>query len=62
MSFPRNSDVSRHMSRKPHLSIVPRPEPTSPADRASTDLRSLSEDLSAAVNSAQSPSRPGDDQ
>ena len=62
MSIPRNTDVSRHLARKPHLSIVPKSEaePTSAADRASTDLRSLSDDLSAAVNSAQS--NPGDNQ
>ncbi len=60
MSIPRNTDVSRHLARKPHLSIVRKPESTSAADRASTDLRSLSEDLSAAVDSAQS--NPGDNQ
>ncbi len=60
MSFPRNTDVSRHMARKPHLSIVRKSEPTVAAARAATDLRSLTEDLSAAVNSAQSKS--GDNQ
>ena len=26
MSFPRNTDVSRHLARKPHLFIVPQAE------------------------------------
>jgi len=59
MSYPRNSDVARHLARKPHLSIVPRTEAeaVAAAEQARVDLNSLSQDLSAAVNSAQSASK-----
>ncbi|HXE07122.1 MAG TPA: hypothetical protein VN612_04445 [Acidobacteriaceae bacterium] len=58
MSYPRTTDVSRHLARKVHLSIVPRTEAeaVAAAEQARTDLNSLSEDLSAAVNSAHSAS------
>ena len=66
MSIPRNTDVSRHTARKPHLTIVPKAESTPAAGSAKAELKSLSEDLSAAVNSAQGSSlstdRLGDDQ
>jgi len=59
MSYPRNSDVSRHLARKPRLSIVPstEAEAVAAAEQARVDLNSLSQDLSAAVNSAQSASK-----
>lgn len=54
MSFPRNTDVSRHLARKVHLSIVPQAEAeaVAAAEQARVDLNSLSEDLSAAVSGA----------
>jgi hypothetical protein len=61
MSFPRNTDVSRHLARKVHLSIVPRPEAeaVAAAEQANLDLNSLSQDLSAAVTNAHSVSTKG---
>ena len=61
MSFPRTTDVSQHLARKVHLSIVPRAkaEAVAAAEKARTDLNSLSDDLAAAVNSAQNTSRQG---
>ena len=64
MSYPRNTDVSKHMVRKPRQSEAPESTPT--AASAKDELKSLSEDLSTAVNSAQGSSlntdRLGDDQ
>lgn len=61
MSFPRNTDVSKHLARKPHLSIVPRTEAkaVAAAEQANLDLNSLSQDLSAAVANAHSVSTKG---
>ena len=62
MSFPRNSDVSMHLVRKPKLSAT-RPVKAVPADdSANTDPSSPSRGLATAVDSAQSPSREGRNQ
>jgi hypothetical protein len=63
MSFPRTTDVSRHLARRVHLSIVPKAkaEAVAAAEQAGIDLNSLSKDLAAAVNSAQNTSRQGGD-
>lgn len=58
MSFPRNTDVSRHTERKPR-----RTETLTPDTRVCSDLlKSLSEDLSTAVKSAQNSVKQSDDQ
>lgn len=62
MSIPRNTDVSKHLARKPHPSEAAAPESAAASDSAKAQLKSLSEDLSAAVSSAQSSSGPGHDQ
>ena len=54
MSFPRTTDVSRHLARKPRRPANPPLKSAPAADRANTELQSLAEDLAAAVNSAQS--------
>jgi len=48
------------MARKPHLVKAPASGSEPAADRPSADLQTLSDDLSAAVNSAQG--EPGDNQ
>lgn len=57
MSFPRNTDVSRHLARKHRRPANPPLKSAPAADRANTELQSLTEDLAAAVNSAQSSAR-----
>lgn len=61
MSLPRTTDVSQHLARKVHLSIVPKAEAeaVAAAEKARIDLNSLSDDLDTAVNSAQNTSRQG---
>ncbi|HEY5055811.1 MAG TPA: hypothetical protein VII58_06600 [Acidobacteriaceae bacterium] len=54
MSFPRKTDVALHLVRKPRQTVAPSSDSTPAADRAHTDLQSLTEDLAVAVNSAQS--------
>ena len=58
MSIPRNTDVALHLVRKPRQTVGSAAESTSAADRAGTDLQSLTEDLAVAVNSAHSSPTP----
>ncbi|HEX3572890.1 MAG TPA: hypothetical protein VHU44_18880 [Acidobacteriaceae bacterium] len=59
MSFPRSTDVAKHLARKPKPTIKLRAELVSVTDVASSDLQLLSENLSAAVRGAANRAEPG---
>ncbi len=61
MSFPRNTDVSKHLARKPRQSPTEPAKSAPAADSAKAELKSLTQDLSAAVDGAQDPPALGRD-
>lgn len=59
MRFPRNTDVSRHLARKPRLSMVPIAHAEAVAAAEQAALNSLSQDLSAAIDGAHASTKDG---
>ena len=59
MSFPRTTDVSKHLARKLKRPAKVLLEPTSVTDSANAELQVLTEHLSAAVRGAQNSLKPG---